>query len=609
MAKKKSNIRILYHYIFKYKRLFLTGIFITLFLAVINVFPPLLGQLALALTGGQEIAAFEKIPLVSELIHKGIDQKELAYEVIVKKKITRQFVFILITAGIYILLKITLDYFRSFIMTFLAHKTVVSIQAEMIDRLTHTYTSFFKKQKAGDIISKIQNDTRWLENYIYSTIPSLLYDPLLLLLTITILFMLSWKLTLVGVVLAPILAFIIIRIGKAIGSLIHTLQDKMGDYTSVMQQIIYGIEAIKIFGMEKHEHRRFIKKTDEYLKTDKKLLLVAAASRPSVEFFTMFSAITIVAYGGYLVFVGEIPFDYLWGFILYLLNAAQPINSISNIYINTQKARAAAERVFKIMDLPPEAKESEEVISPGTLKGAITFKNTSFKYSEEDEFSLGPIDFKIREGEAIAFVGMSGGGKTTLVNMIPKLITPTSGTIEIDGMDIRKLSTKTVRQNIGMVSQENILFYGSIKDNIRFGKTDASDDEVIEAAKIAHAHEFISGFTDGYNTQIGERGLLISGGQKQRIALARAVIRRPKILILDEATSALDTESEMYIQEALKDIIHKQTTLVIAHRLSTIKNANKIFVVEEGKIIESGTHDELMKHDGKYQYLYSLQFR
>jgi subfamily B ATP-binding cassette protein MsbA len=412
----------------------------------------------------------------------------------------------------------------------------------------------------------------------------------------------------VGLILVPVLAFVVLRLAKYIGNLIQTLQQHMGGYTSIMKEIVTGIEAVKIFSKEKEEHTKFVGATKEYLKTDVKVQLAAAATRPVTEFFTISAFLGVVGYGGFLVTQQQMAFDVLWGFILFLLNLAQPIGNISNMVVNMQKARGAGKGVFAVIDLEPEAKDAG-TRQIDTVQGEVVFDETRFRYAGDSDFELGPISFRAAPGDVAAFVGMSGGGKSTLVNMIPRLIRPTGGKMYLDGVDFSELDTAWLRTRIGMVSQESILFYGSIADNIRYGKRDADDAVVIEAAKIANAHNFIMELPKGYETQIGERGVMLSGGQRQRIALARAIIRNPDILILDEATSALDTESEMHIQEALARIIGKQTTFVIAHRLSTIKHANRIFVIENGNIIEAGTHDELMEADGKYRKLYSLQFR
>ncbi|MBI4977534.1 MAG: ABC transporter ATP-binding protein [Spirochaetes bacterium] len=605
--KKQKMIRRIFSYAVRERGVFIAGLIVCLLLSLVSVLLPLIGQFAIALTGGKPIGIFDHIPFIRDLINAGFS-KSMAEDMIISKRISRQFIALLILGGVYIVSKTLLDLFRSYLMTLLANRTVMAIRGAMVKSLTHSPLSYFKRVKEGELISRIQNDTMMIENFLYGTLPSIINDPLVFLLTLGILFTLSWKLTLVGLILVPVIAYFIWLIGSYLGRMIHKLQENMAQYTAMMQQIIFGIEAIKIFSKEEAEHRNFVKATDVYVATNKKVILLNAASRPTAEFLLMFSAVGMIAYGGYLVFIKEIPFEFLWGFILFLLNVGQPVRGLSDIYVNVKKAQAAAERVFEIVDLPSEHLNDESLADLKEPKGKIVFNKVRFSYNPGDEFKLGPVSFTVRPGEVAAFVGPSGGGKTTIVNLIPKLITPTAGQILYDGSDIAGLRTKGIRETIGMVAQENILFYGSIEENIRYGRADVPRAKVIEAARIAHAHEFIIALPKGYDTVLGERGLTLSGGQRQRVALARAVIREPKILILDEATSALDTESEHYIQQALASIVHRQTTFIIAHRLSTVKNADCIYVIEQGKIVESGTHAQLMKKSGRYKNLYSLQF-
>ncbi|HBE02678.1 MAG TPA: ABC transporter ATP-binding protein [Spirochaetia bacterium] len=613
MNNNKKIIRRILGYTARYRLLLIPGMVITLMLSLVSVLPPLIGQLAIAATGGKHLEILDKVPVIAKYVNSGLDEKKIAEEVIGKKKIRREFAVILFILAFYVIMRVVLEYFKSFLLTYLSHTAVMKIRTDMISSLTRTHSEFFKRSKTGELLSRMENDTKWIENFIYGSIPSALNDPLALLLTLSILFILSWKLTLASLLLTPLMALVIFQIGKLIGGLIHKLQEKLGNYISIMQQILYGIDIIKVFCREEMEKEKFSKAAGSFLSTDRKLLFTAAANKPAVEFFMMSSAIVIISYGGHLVFSGNMPFDHLWGFILFLLNISQPINSLSNMYMNIKKARAAGERVFEIIDLPDEENGIDKIM-PGELKGSITFKQTVFSYprmqgDQAKQFTLGPVTFNVKAGETVALVGESGGGKSTLASLIPMLITPGQGEIFFDGIESGRINRRGLRRHISLVSQESILFYGTVIDNIRYGRDEASEEEVTEAAKLAHAHDFIIKLPCKYNTVIGERGITLSGGQRQRLSLARALIKKPRILILDEATSALDTESENHIQSALKGILHRQTTIIIAHRLSTVKNADRIFVIEKGKIIESGSHAVLMKKNGKYRRLYSLQFR
>lgn len=603
------------------KTLFILGLTASLFLSVVMVLPPLVGQFAIALTAGygnthaseasvKSIAALDKIPFVSSFVNKNIDPKKLTEDIILrKKKISRKFILIIAFSAVVILLRVLLDFTRTFVMSYLAHKSLLDIRGKMLKSISHAPLKFFRDGKDGELLSRIQSDAYILEEFVIRTIPSILNDPIVVLLTLIFLLVFNWKLTLVSLALAPFLAFLIISVGKYIGRLVHSLQDRVADYTVIMQELLSGIETVKIFSKEETEYQKFKKTAKDYLKTDVKILSAEALSRPATEFFAMSSLLGIVTYGGYLISTGQMSFEFLWGFILFLLNISQPVSGISKIVVNYQKAKTAASRVFEIIDTPSELEGEENLRELEVENGSVEFKNVSFKYDRGDNFELGPISLKASKGEVVALVGPSGSGKTTIVSLIPKLIFPSAGEVLIDSQNISYAKTTSVRQSIAMISQHDVLFYGTIMENILYGKLEATEEEVYEAAKMANAHSFIEGMPKGYNTEIGNKGSSISGGQKQRIILARALIKKPRILIMDEATSALDTESEQCIQDALDKILHRQTTFVIAHRLSTVKNANLICVVENGKIIEQGRHSELIEGDGKYAKLYSLQFR
>ncbi|MEK6796760.1 MAG: ABC transporter ATP-binding protein, partial [Spirochaetota bacterium] len=604
----EGTIRRVVGYITRERGLFIGGIAVSIVLAAVNVVPPLMGQFAIALTGGKPLPWMEHIPVLSSFLNANAP-REMAEEMIRQRKVSQQFIVLIVGMGVFVIMRTVFDFFRGYLLTVLANRSGIAIRRDMVRALTHAPLSFFRGNKEGAIISRVQNDTQVVEGFVYSTLPSIINDPLMLMLTLGILFALSWKLTLVGLIVAPLLAYLITVIGKSIESLVHKVQSHMEDYTAVLQETIYGIEVVKIFSKEDDAHRSFVTSTGNYLRENRKAIFVLSLTRPTTEFIMIFSALGIIAFGAHLIFIKEIPFEFLWGFILFLLNIGQPIRGVSELFVNVKKAQAAGERVFEVVDLASERVDDADLKEITFRRGKVSFEKVCFGYPGNDEFRLGPVTLTVRPGEVAAFVGASGGGKSTLVNMIPKLIMPVSGRISIDGEDITGVRTRSVRSTIGMVGQENILFYGTIEDNIRYGAADVPHTDVIAAAKIAHAHDFILKLPKGYETIIGERGVTLSGGQRQRLALARAVIRKPKILILDEATSALDTESEQYIQIALDDIIHRQTTIVIAHRLSTVKRADRIYVMENGRVIESGTHAALIRRGGKYKYLYSLQFR
>ena len=522
-----------------------------------------------------------------------------------------QFTAVIIIGLIYVILRVGLDYLKSFLFTFCSQAINRDVQADMLKSVLNTDIGYFKQEREGTILARI-NEGSAISAFVTTTFPNMITIPLTLILTLLVLFFLNAKLTLVCLIASPLIAIGTDKISKLIRPRIGKTQEMNANMSGIMQENMRGIEVIKIFSKEDVEVDRYVKYNNEIIDYTRKMTMISVLNRPLVELIMIAAMLLLLAYGGYLVFNGEMPFEFLWGFLLYMLNISTPVRDLSGLFVGLQSTKIIGKRVFQIMDLPQEDVDDKTKMQMKPIEKSIEFKDVEFEYpkrGQEEPFKLGPVSFKVKKGDIVAFVGNSGGGKTTLVTLIPKLFTPSSGQILFDEIDYKEINTRSLRQHIGVVSQENILFYGTVRDNIIYGDTNATDDDMIRAAKIAHADEFILKLPNGYDTHIGPRGIMLSGGQRQRIALARAVLRRPSILILDEATSALDTEREMYVQKALNEIINLQTTFVIAHRLSTIKNATYICVVEDGKIIESGTHEELMNKGGKYQYLYSLQFR
>lgn len=602
-------------YAMRHKKLFIPSFTISIFYTIINILPPFFGQMAIAITGGKRVDILDKIPFVNELSNistKQIAQHFLSADSLVNPVIIAQFIFIILLGFIYLVFRVGFDYIKTFLFSFTSQEIGKDVRTDMLKGLMNTDIAYFKQEKEGDIISKILNESSTIENFISGTLPNLITVPLTLILTLCALLILNVKLTLACFVAAPLIAFGIDFVSKLIKTRVTAQQNLLGNITSIVQEDIRGIEVIKIFSKEEEEVDRYKKSYADYIKLVRKMSLLQALNRPMTELVMIVAMLTILAYGGYLIFRGEMPFEFLWGFLLYMLNISSPVRDLSSIFINLQLTKGISLRVFQIMDLPAENVDDKTKKEMKPIESSITFENVHFEYpkrSDSQPFHLGPINVNVKKGDVVAFVGNSGGGKTTLISLIPKLFSPTKGVIRFDGIDINELNTRSLRNQIGVVSQENILFYGTVRENILYANRESTDDDLIRAARIAHADEFIVKLPNGYDTHIGPRGIMLSGGQRQRIALARAVLKKPSILILDEATSALDTESEMYVQKALNEIINLQTTFVIAHRLSTIKTATYICVVENGKIIESGTHEELMKRGGKYQYLYSLQFR
>ena len=616
---EKHIYKRMWSYAMRHKKLFIPSFVISIMYTIINILPPFFGQLAISITGGKQVNLLDKIPFVNELANRfgNISTKQLTEQFLTTDSFTNpiiiaQFAFIIIIGFIYVIFRVGFDYLKTFLFAFTAQEIGKDVRADMMKGLLNTDIAYFKQEKEGDIISRVINESGSIESFLSGTLPNMITVPLTLILTLAVLLLLNVKLTLACFIAAPLIGLGIDKVSKLIKTRVTAQQNLLGSTTSVIQEDIRGIEVIKIFSKEDQEVKRYRSLYSQLITLMRKIILLTSLNRPMTELVMIAAMLIILAYGGFLIFKGEMPFEFLWGFLLYMLNISTPVRDLSGIFINLQMTKAIAGRVFQIIDLPPENVDDPNKKQMKPIEHSITFENVNFEYPKRNDaqpFHLGPINFSVKKGDVVAFVGNSGGGKTTLISLIPKLFTPSSGVIRFDGIDINELNTRSVRNQIGVVSQENILFYGTVRENILYANPDATDDDLVRAAKIAHADEFILKLPNGYDTHIGPRGIMLSGGQRQRIALARAVLKKPSILILDEATSALDTESEMYVQKALNEIINLQTTFVIAHRLSTIKNATYICVVENGKIIESGTHEELMKKGGKYQYLYSLQFR
>ena len=616
---EKHPYRRMFSYAMRHKKLFIPSFILSVGYTIINILPPFFGQMAIAITGGKRVDILDKIPFVADLTAKfsNFDTKDLAQQFLTSDSIANpvimaQFAFIIIIGFIYVILRVGFDYVKTFLFAFTAQEIGKDVRADMMKGLMNTDIAYFKQEKEGDLMSRVINESGTIEGFLSGTLPNMITVPLTLILTLCMLLILNVKLTLACFIAAPLIGLGIDKVSKLIRNRVTAQQNLLGSTTSVIQEDIRGIEVIKIFSKEDQEVSRYKSLYSELINLMRKMSLLTSLNRPMTELVMIAAMLIILAYGGFLIFKGEMPFEFLWGFLLYMLNISTPVRDLSGIFINLQFTKNIALRVFQIIDLPAENVDDPTKKQMKPLEHSVTFENVHFEYprrNDAEPFHLGPISFNIKKGDVVAFVGNSGGGKTTLISLIPKLFTPSEGVIRFDGIDINELNTRSVRNQIGVVSQENILFYGTVRENILYANPNATDDDLVRAAKIAHADEFILKLPNGYDTHIGPRGVMLSGGQRQRIALARAVVKRPSILILDEATSALDTESEMYVQKALNEIINLQTTFVIAHRLSTIKNATYICVVENGQIIESGAHDELMKRGGKYQYLYSLQFR
>lgn len=485
---------------------------------------------------------------------------------------------------------------------------VRDIRADVYNKILKLPLSFFSEERKGDILARVSTDVNEIDASITSSLDMIVKNPIFIIIYLTTLFMISWELTLFTLLVVPFMAMGIGRIGKKLKARSLYAQSKWSDGISQIEETLGGLRIIKAFIAETKMSRRFEKVNNEFRTASMRVAMRQAAAHPVSEFLGTCMIVVVLWFGGYLIFSGNSPID-ASTFIYYLVilyTILQPLKDLSRAGYSIQKGMASMERINKILFAENNIKEAENAQKIENLEEQIEFKDVSFSYNETKQI-LTDINLKVRKGQTIALVGQSGSGKSTLVDLIPRYHDVEGGSILIDGKNIRDLSIHSLRSLIGNVNQEAILFNDTVFNNIAFGVDNATMEQVVEAAKIANAHDFIMEMEDGYDTNIGDRGCRLSGGQRQRISIARAILKNPPILILDEATSALDTESERLVQEALERLMKTRTTIAIAHRLSTIKNADCIYVLHEGKIVESGTHDELIALGAYYKKLNDMQ--
>lgn len=499
-------------------------------------------------------------------------------------------------------------YGQSYLMNYVGQRVIIDIRKAVFEKLQRLSMSFYDKHKTGTIMSYVTNDVSALQSAMVDNVVEMITETVILVASIVMMIYLDWKLFLVTFATFPVVLFFIDSFGKRIRKSGSRIQEAAADITSVLQEVASSPRVIKSFVREGYEVERFDKENMNNFRANMKYAQLSSTLTPTIEFVAAVGVSIILWYGGNSVINGSITAGSLVAFLTYAVNISNPIKRLSRVIGNIQKALAAAQRVFDVLDLPEVIKNAPDAKALPKVKGDVRFNDVSFAYNENEEV-LSHVSFEVKPGEMIAFVGPSGAGKSTVASLLPRFYDATNGSITIDGEDIRKVTLDSLREQVGIVPQETVLFNGSVYDNILYGRLDATREEVEAAAKAANAHDFIMQLPNGYETMLGDRGMNISGGQRQRISIARAILKNPQILILDEATSALDTESERVVQEALDRLMVGRTSFVIAHRLSTIKNADKIMVLEKGQLIEQGNHDELMAMDGLYAHLYKIQYR
>lgn len=485
---------------------------------------------------------------------------------------------------------------------------VADLRRHLFSHLLSLSPRFFENHKTGDITSRLTSDVTTVQGVVSNTLVQLFTTPLMFAATLAILFWTNWKLSSFILAVVPLVILVAIVLGRIMRRLSKAFQDKVAEANARAEESISGIRVVQSFTAEKLEAERYSQLIGESYRTALRRALVSSGLS-GVVFFTIFSALGLIFwYGGRLVSLGEITPGQLVSFILYAFSVATSVGTLAGIWSQVQSALGASSRIFELLDTPSELKEPENPYPLTTVRGEVRLEELHFAYDERGEILRG-VSLTALPGQVVALVGPSGAGKSTLITLISRFYDVTKGRITLNGVDIRQLRLEDLRRQIALVPQETLLFSGSIEENIRYGNPQASQAEVIEAAKAANAHAFISAFPQGYQTLVGERGVKLSGGQRQRIAIARALLKNPKILILDEATSSLDSESEALVQEALDKLMQGRTTFVIAHRLSTVRNADQIVVLDKGQVVQQGTHEELLARGGLYKDLYELQFR
>lgn len=509
--------------------------------------------------------------------------------------------------GIYVIVWLVSSV-QTYLRFWLGQRLILDLRMDMFSRLQNLSMSFYDKRHAGRIMSRVMNDVETLNEFLTSGVEIAIGDIFILAGIVVIMLILNLQLAMITFIVIPVLLIGTILLGKKVREAYRLTRKKISGVTANLAESISGMRVVQSFSREMTNAQQFDRVNVENLQANIQAARVSALFFPIVDVLGSIGTCLVIWFGGTSVMGGALTLGVLVAFMAYVTRFFMPIREISMLYNNVQSALAATERITEILDAESEVEETKDAIELPRVKGEIKFNNVSFGYAP-DNFVLNNIRLEIKENQRIALVGPTGAGKTSLASLAARFYDPQKGSITIDGYDVRKVTLKSLRSQMGIVLQDPLLFSGTIRENITYGRPDASETEIVEAAKAVGAHDFIMNFAQGYDTVVGERGIRLSMGQRQLISFARALLADPRILILDEATSSVDAYTELLIQNALKKLLEKRTTLIIAHRLSTVRSADRIVVVDNGRIVDTGTHEELMRREGLYRKLFEMQFK